>query len=76
VTSKDIQALSGWMGSGTTRTKTYSGNSSETVTFYDLIGNTGSTGIMISWIDTSPPVCSVDYDRTTPTNQDVMTTLT
>ena len=54
ITSENIQTLSGWTGTGTTRTKSYTTNTTETINFYDLVGNTGSTGINISWIDTSP----------------------
>jgi hypothetical protein len=56
--------------------KTYDRNTTELVTFYDLAGNQGSTGIDISWIDKDIPTCNVQYSTTNLTSQEVIATLT
>ena len=38
-----VQAISGRTGGPTVRTKTYTTNTTETITFYDLVGNQGQT---------------------------------
>jgi len=52
-TSESVQSITGRSGGPTIRTKTYVSNTTETITFYDQVGNVGSTGIEITRIDTS-----------------------
>ena len=47
----------------------------ETVTFYDLVGNVGSTGIAITWIDTSSVTGSISYSPSTATSGNVTATI-
>jgi hypothetical protein len=53
---------------GTVFTKTYTANATGTVTFYDLVGNSGSTGININRIDKSPVTGSIAYSPSTATS--------
>jgi len=76
IINKEVQSIPGWTGTGTTWTRIYASNTTETVTFYDLVGNSGSTGIEITWIDKTPVTCTVTYDPSGKTNQDVTATLT
>ena len=39
VIDENVQEIVGWTGSGTTWRKTYAENTTETVIFYDLVGN-------------------------------------
>jgi hypothetical protein len=73
--SEPVQSIPGRTGSGTTWTKTYTGNVSESVTFYDLVGNAGSTGIVITRIDTSAVTGSISYAPSTATSGDVLATI-
>ena len=75
VTSEAIQSLTGWSGGGTTWTKVYSANGSETVTFYDLVGNEGSTGVEVNRIDKTPVTGAISYSPSTATNTDVVATI-
>jgi hypothetical protein len=75
--NEPVQAISGRNGTGTTRNKTYDNNVSTEINFSDLVGNAGSTGIYIDWIDTKKPgVKSTTYDPDTATSGDVVVTLT
>jgi hypothetical protein len=61
---------------GTTFTRMYNANIiSGSVTFYDLVGNLGSTGIEITWIDTNRPTPTLIYNPATATSGDVLVTL-
>ena len=75
VTSEAIQSLTGWSGGGTTWRKVYSANGSETVTFYDLVGNEGSTGVEVNRIDKSAVTGAISYAPSTATNTDVVATI-
>jgi hypothetical protein len=48
---------------------------SGTVTFFDLVGNEGATGIAISRIDTSPVTGSIAYSPSTATSGNVEATI-
>jgi hypothetical protein len=70
-TTKPIQQPTGRNGTapGTTFTKTYTGNTSETITFTDTLGNTGSATVNVTNIDKTVPVCGTrTYAPTTPTS--------
>jgi hypothetical protein len=56
--------------------KIFTGNTTETVSFIDVVGNSGSTGIVITRIDRTLPHCSVSYDVSTPTSGTVIASLT
>jgi hypothetical protein len=46
-----ITPIPGWIGTtGQVFTRTYAANTTDTVQFFDLAGNVGSTGIFIDWI--------------------------
>ena len=61
----------------TLRTKTYDTNTTTTVSFTDLVGNTNTTGILITRIDTNKPtVLNVNYNPSIPTSGDVEVTIT
>jgi hypothetical protein len=71
--SEAIATPSGWtVVNSTTYTKVYSVNTTETVMLTDLVGNTGSTNVAISWIDKTPVTGAIAYDITTNTNTDVV----
>jgi hypothetical protein len=55
---------------------TFTGNDTFTFEFTDAYGNTGSVTATVTWIDKTPPTCSIDYTPTTDTNQDVVAILT
>jgi hypothetical protein len=76
---KIVTKPNGWSGSttGNTFTKSFQNNTNETVTFTDLVGNTNSTGIKITWIDKIDPICgNRTYDPILPTSGNVTATLT
>jgi hypothetical protein len=69
---------SGWSGAatGTDFTKTYSVNTTETVSFDDLVTNTNSVIVSIANIDKTAPGCGTwSYSPTVPTSGDVVATL-
>jgi hypothetical protein len=71
--SEPIATPSGWTAvNSTTYTKVYSVNTTETVMLTDLVGNTGSTNVAISWIDKTAVTGAIAYDITTNTNTDVV----
>jgi len=53
----------------------FTGDWSFTFEFIDAAGNTWSETAMVSWIDTSPVIGSIDYDITWATNQNVTATI-
>jgi hypothetical protein len=68
--------VAGWDAvNATTFTKIFSTNFVGTVSFTDLVGNTSSTGVQITRIDTTIPTCLVSYTPTTATNTDVVASL-
>jgi pimeloyl-ACP methyl ester carboxylesterase len=73
--NEPVLAIPGRTGTGTTWFKTYTANVNETVLFYDLVGNAGSTGIFIDRIDTSLLVGSISYNPTGPTSGDVVASI-
>lgn len=68
-------AAEGWTAADDTKTiweKEYSANTKEEVVAADPSGNTVATGIQITNIDKeNPTVVTVEYSKTTPTNEDV-----
>jgi hypothetical protein len=49
--------VAGWILNGKVYTKTYTGNKTENVIFYDAVGNSVSTGIAVTKIDKTEPTC-------------------
>ena len=79
VTSDEkLQETDGWAATDSEKTyaKTYNDNATETVTFYDLAGNTATVNIEITNIDKTAPTLNVSYSETNPTNQNVIATIT
>lgn len=66
------------MDNNATTTYVFSGegNNSFSFLFHDKWGNTGSQTATVWWIDKTVPVCTIDASITTPTNQEVILTLT
>jgi len=71
-------APSGWEldGTRTILTKEFPNNDSELLVFYNDLGLSGTAEIIIDWIDNEPPVCDVLYSTTSPTSQNVISSLT
>jgi uncharacterized protein YerC len=63
-------------GLSTTWTKVFTDNTGLTVSFFDLVGNAGSTGILIDWIDRSGIIPTITYIPSTPTSGDVVASIT
>ena len=76
--SEEIQSVSGWTLSSDslTLTKTYTANASETVTIYDLAGNSTEVTVTVTNIDTTAPTAEVSYSTTETTNGSVTVTIT
>jgi parallel beta-helix repeat protein len=77
-TSEAVQTPSGWTatdGTGQNFKKKYTQNKTETVTFTDLAGNSGSANVEVTWIDKTAPTGTLSYDPATLTNNDVTVTL-
>jgi hypothetical protein len=77
VTDETIFLPSGWSGlaTGTSFTKLYTGNVSGSITFIDLVGNQGSTGILITRTDQDsdgdgvPDYIEKNLDGTSPADK-------
>jgi hypothetical protein len=69
-TNEPVTKPVGWSGAttGTTFTKIYTGNTTQPITTYDLVGNQGQTWLQIDWIDTSSIRGTISYSTTSPTN--------
>ena len=76
--SEEIQSVSGWTLSSDslTLTKTYTANASETITIYDLAGNSIEVTVTVTNIDTTAPTAEVSYSTTETTNGSVTVTIT
>ncbi|QKJ22725.1 Ig-like domain-containing protein [Poseidonibacter lekithochrous] len=74
--SKDVNTIEGWNKNAKVFTKTYSVNTSETITFSDSAGNSIEQDIAINNIDKINPIATVEYSTTDATNQDVTVTIT
>ena len=76
--SEAIQQIEGWSISDdkTKLTKSYQANASESVTVYDLAGNSSPISINIDNIDTESPIAIVNYSTTLNTNKDVTVSIT
>jgi hypothetical protein len=74
--SEPIQTPTGWTKiSEKVFSKLYTGNKEETVAFYDLVGNAGSTGVEITRIDKKPLLAEVNYIPSFATSGSVVATL-
>ncbi|MDR2541350.1 MAG: hypothetical protein LBD11_06410 [Candidatus Peribacteria bacterium] len=75
--SEPIDTPIGWAKTdATTYTKIFFENTGYTQTFYDLVGNEGSTGIVIDRISTSAITGEISYSTTGATSGNVIATLT
>jgi hypothetical protein len=75
-TSEAVSPILGWTGTtGQIFTKVYSTNVSETIFFYDKVGNQGYTGITITNISTDKPVGNISYQPATATSGNVVAIL-
>ena len=75
--SEKLQAIDGWLTQDNiVFTKTFEANASETVTIFDLVGNTAEVGVVVANIDKDSPVVSVSYNPSILTNGSVTVTLT
>jgi hypothetical protein len=76
-TSERVRKPNGRKGNatGTIFTKVYTGNTTDTVTFYDQVYNSGSTGIVIHWIDKTVPTGMINYTPSTPTSGNVQASI-
>lgn len=74
---EELQSLSGWTLSSDkmTLTKSYSSNTTETVTIKDLVGNETTVNISITNIDKEKPTLGIQYSTKDPTNQNVTVTI-
>ncbi|MEF2176026.1 MAG: hypothetical protein V3575_06120 [Candidatus Absconditabacteria bacterium] len=61
---------------GGSNTYFFTGNGSFTFEFEDEAGNIGTSIATVDWIDKTKPTASIDYNPSTPTNQNVIATLT
>ena len=75
--NEKIQSVSGWTLSSDklTLTKTYSTNTSTSISVYDLAGNKSTANINISNIDKSAPKLTTTYSTTNATNGNVVVTI-
>ena len=75
--NKQLQAINDWtlLSDKQTLTKTYTSNTTETVTIKDLAGNTATVTVKIANIDKTAPTAQVSYSITELTNQDVVVTI-
>ena len=73
-----LQETDGWAAtdSQNTYSKTYTANTNEIVTVYDLAGNSASVNVVITNIDKIAPTLNTSYSNTNPTNQNVLVTIT
>lgn len=68
----------GWVAEDDTQvafTKKYTANTSETVEFKDVAGNTTQVNIVINNIDSDAPSAAVSYSTTEPTKENVTATI-
>ena len=72
--NKQLQEISGWtlLSDKQTLTKTYTSNTTETVTIKDLAGNIATVNIKITNIDRTAPIAQVSYSTIESTKQDVV----
>ena len=76
--NEEIQEVEGWNLSDDKKSlnKTYTKNDEETVTIYDLAGNSVVKTIKVDNIDKEKPEYKVEYSTTLATNKDVTVTIT
>ena len=75
--NEKVQNVSGWTLSSDklTLTKTYSANTSTSISVYDLAGNKSTANISITNIDKTAPKLTTTYSITTATNGNVVVTI-
>ena len=75
--NEKIQSVSGWILSSDklTLTKTYSANTTTSMSIYDLAGNKSTVNINITNIDKTAPKLTTTYSITTATNGNVVVTI-
>jgi len=78
ISDKQIRAIEGWNLSGNklTLSKTYSVNKTETLTIFDLLGNSVDITIQITGINIKTFAIDVSYSTKDITNQNVLVTIT
>lgn len=76
--NENIKEIEGWQLSedGKTLSKIYTKNEEETITIYDIAGNSIVETIKIENIDKEKPEYEIEYSTTLSTNQDVQVTIT
>jgi len=76
--NKEVQRVNGWTLSDNKKklTKTYTENTSETITIFDSIGNELKVQIKIENIDKTVPILQISYNETKLTNKNVIATIT
>ena len=76
--NEELQEIEGWQLSDDKKilTKTYTKNGEETITIYDLAGNSRVELIKVENIDKEKPQYEVKYSTTISTNEDVIVTIT
>lgn len=76
--NEELQEVEGWQLSDDKKSliKTYTKNDEETITIYDLAGNSIVETIKIENIDKEKPEYNVKYSTTLSTNEDVTVTIT
>ena len=56
-------------------THTFTENGTYTFEYVDMVGNKGTSLAKVDWIDKKVPVATISYSTTSPTNQDVIATI-
>lgn len=76
--NEELQEIEGWQLSDDKKilTKTYTKNGEETITIYDLAGNSRVELIKVENIEKEKPQYEVKYSTTLSTNEDVIVTIT
>ena len=76
--NEELQEIEGWQLSDDKKllNKTYTKNDEETITIYDLAGNSIVESIKVENIDKEKPQYEVKYSTTLSTNEDVAVTIT
>ena len=76
--NEELQEIEGWQLSDDKKSlnKTYTKNDEETITIYDLAGNSTTETIKVENIDKEKPQYEVEYSTTLSTNEDVIITIT
>ncbi len=73
--SCDMYSISGWSISGSTYSRTFTSNTSGSITIRDKVGNTSAVSYNVDKIDKTAPVWFVSYSDSSATNQPVTVTI-